>query len=72
LLNSNYDAQTDSYHKQSNVELTIGADMLGRVYRAATLFAPGQAPAVIECCANDSATTITIPNLDMWAILKLE
>ena len=72
LLNSNYDPQTDSYHKQSNVELTIEADMLSRVYRSATLFAPGQAPAAIECRASDRATTITIPNLDMWAILKLE
>lgn len=72
LLNSNYDAQSDSYHKQRNMELTIGADMLGRVYQSATLFAPGQAPVVIERRASDRASAITIPDMDMWTILKLE
>ena len=71
LLNSNYDAETDRFDIQSNVELTIGAGMLSRVYSSATLYAPGQAPAVVDCRASDSATTVTIPGLGMWAILKL-
>ena len=72
LLNSNYDAQADGYEVQSHVEVTVSETLLGRVYRSATLFAPGQAPLVLDCQATDGATTVTIPNLDMWGILKLE
>ena len=72
LLNSNYDAQTDRYDLQSNVELVIGQGMLGRVYSSATLYAPGQAPTVVDCRASAATTSVTIPSLGMWAILKLE
>ena len=72
LLNSNYEPQTDSYHVQNEVILTIAAGMLGRDYTAATLYAPGQAPVSVDCRASAGATTITILNLGMWAILKLE
>ena len=72
LLNSNYDPQTDSYDFQHDVELTIGAGMLGRAFTSATLYAPGQAPAAVDCRASDAGTVVTIQDLGMWAILKLE
>ncbi|MCE2472946.1 MAG: hypothetical protein J4G18_13860 [Anaerolineae bacterium] len=72
LLNRNYDPQTDSYRKESHVELTVERGMVGRIYTSATLFAPGQAPVAVDCRASETSTTVTIPNLGMWAILKLE
>ncbi len=72
LLNGNYDPQADHYHVQNDVELTIGAGMVGRVFATATLFAPGQAPVAVDCRASEAATTVTLPRLGMWATLKLE
>ena len=72
LLNSNYDPQTDSYRNQSHVELTVESGMVSRIYTSATLFAPGQAPVAVDCRASETSTKVTIPNLGMWAILKLE
>jgi len=72
LLNSSYDTKTDSFRVQNEVKLTIGAGMLGRDCTAATLYAPGQAPVAVECHTSAGATTISIPALGMWAILKLE
>lgn len=72
LLNGNYDPRTDSFSVKSNVELTIRETLLGRVYHAATLFALGQAPRAINCQASDGATTLIVPDLEMWGVLNLE
>ena len=72
LLNSNYDPESDSFLEQSDVKLTIDEGLLGRVYSSATLFTPGDEPVTLECLASAKATTVTIPSLYMWAILKLE
>ncbi len=72
LLNSNYDPQTDGYNVQRKVELTIRESLLGRVYRSATFFAPGQAPRAVDCRADAGATVVTFEDLPMWGIVKLE
>ena len=72
LINSSYDPQADTFHTQREVDLTIGESMLGRVFTSATLFAPGRAPIAVDCRVLDDATTVTVPHLDMWAIVKLE
>ena len=72
LLNSNYDLTTDTYESLRDVELTIAGDLMDREFTRATLYAPGEAPREIECRAIGIDTKVSLPNLDMWAIIKLQ
>ena len=72
LLNSNYYLQSDAYLNLRDVELTIAGDLLDRVFSLATLYAPGEAPREINCRAVGMDTVVSLPNLDMWAIIKLQ
>ena len=72
LLNSNYDPQTDNYQIAWGSSLTISREMTGRVYSSATFFAPGQEPIELDCNMAKDGTTIALPELEMWEIVKLE
>ncbi len=72
VLNSNYDLQSDAYESLRDVELTIAGDLLDRVFTRATLYAPGELPREIDCDAAGSETIVSLPTLDMWAIVKLQ
>ena len=72
LLNSDYDLQTDRYRTARDIRLTIKSEMMGRTFTDATLFAPGSGPKSIQCKSSANFTTVTVPSLDMWAIIKLE
>ena len=72
LLNSNYDPQRDRYTPLNNVEVAIASELLGRSFSRATLYASGQDPLDIDCRENGEATVVTVPKMDMWAIIKLE
>ncbi len=71
LLNSNYDLESDRFLTLRGFELRIANRMLGRSFSRATLYAPGSSPRAIECRADGDATVVSIPRLDMWAIVKL-
>ncbi len=71
LINSNYDPQTDAYQTLQCVELTIAESMLGRTFSKATLYRPGHEPVCLDCRAGCDSS-VTIPYMDMWAILQLE
>lgn len=71
LLNANYDADTDRYETARDIELRIDRRLLDRTFTSARLFAPGAQPREIACSVDSKATTITVPELDMWAIVQL-
>jgi len=72
LLNSNYDLESDTYKTLRKLELTIAGKLLGRPFSRATLYAPEETPRVIECSATDGDTVVSVPHMDMWAVIKLE
>jgi len=72
LLNSNYDLTSDTYESLRDVELTIAGDLLERVFSRATLYAPEEAPREIDCRAAGMDTIVSLPSVDIWAIIKLQ
>ena len=72
VLNSNYDLESDAYLNLRDVELTIAGDLLDRVFSRATLYTPGESPLDVTCRTAGVDTVVSLPNLDMWAIIKLE
>ncbi|MCY4019525.1 MAG: hypothetical protein OXG39_08970 [Chloroflexi bacterium] len=72
LLNSNYDLASDRYQTLSNIRLTIARSLLERSFSYATLYAPGKEPIVVDCQRTDDGTSIIVPELGMWGVLKLE
>jgi hypothetical protein len=72
LLNSNYDLATDRFRPLHNVRLGIGAGLLGRSFSQAKLYTPEKTPRDIECRVTGSDTLVTVPAVNMWAIVKLE
>lgn len=72
LLNSNYDPDSDCYQSVDNLRLTISQSLLERSFSRAALYAPGKQPVVVDCNSTDDGTTIIVPELQMWGILKLE
>ena len=71
LLNANYELDSDSYQVLRGLQLRIRGELLGRTFSRATLYAPGAAPQPVPCSQDDDGTTVTIPELTMWAVLAL-
>ncbi|MCY3978194.1 MAG: hypothetical protein OXG23_08845, partial [Chloroflexi bacterium] len=71
LLNSNYELETDQFRPVRDVQVEIAKEALARSYSRATMYALGTAPCPIDCRVNDERTVVTVPELDMWAIIKL-
>ncbi len=72
LLNSNYDPESDRYAALKNVTVSIAEGMLGRTFSAATLYSPAHAPIEVDCRVTDGGSSVTIPELGMWAVLQLK
>ncbi len=72
LLNSNYDPASDSYQSLDNIRLTLAQSLHTRSFASATLYAPGKQPLTLDCQWTDDETAITLPELGMWGIVKLE
>ena len=70
LLNANYDMESDSYELVS-ITLRIDSELMGRTFSRATLFAPGWLPRDVPCDADEAGTTVTVPGLEMWAVVQL-
>ena len=71
LLNANYDMDSDSYESLRDLELRVSERLLGKTFSRATLYAPGCQPRAIPCRADETGTTVTIPELTMWGVLQL-
>ena len=72
LLNSNYDPDGDRFETVRDLRLSIAQAMLKRSFSSAALYAPGKEPMVVDCQGTDDETSIIVPELGMWGILKLE
>lgn len=71
LLNANYDLETDTYNPVS-ISLALAKSLYGRTFSQVTLYTPDRDPVQLDCQVSDTKTEILIPELNMWAILKLE
>ncbi len=71
LLNSNYDIESDCYESLRDIELTISGSLLDRTFSRAMLYAPEEPPREIACRTIDSDTVLTVPQMNMWAIITL-
>ncbi len=83
LLNRDYDQRTDSMKMLKNVKVTLHRDLFGgRSFAKATLYAPPAAldrqhpgasePVSLRVEPTGSGVAITLPELDIWGIIKLE
>lgn len=72
LLNRSYDVSTDKMKKQSGVLIGLDNELFGnRKLREATFIAPQCKPEQLRFKAQPDGVYITIPELDIWGILKL-
>ncbi|MXX51215.1 MAG: hypothetical protein F4Z39_09345 [Chloroflexi bacterium] len=71
LLNANYDFDTDKYKPARDFDLRLESRLLNRTFTNAWLYAPGVEARKIACRADSQATIITVPELEMWAIVQL-
>ena len=72
LVNKNYQPATESMMKQEDFRVVFAGSLYGRVFSKATLYAPGQDPMDIDTRDLGDATELTVPQLNLWAILRLE
>lgn len=72
LINRNYRMEADTFAIQRGFTVTLAKSLYGKTFSAATLYSPGQEPVHLICRATRDATQVTVLELDLWAILKLE
>jgi len=72
LVNRNYVAQKDSMEPQKDFTLRLARSLFGADVDRATLYAPRQAPVELKVSRSPEGVTITVPELDLWAVLKLD
>lgn len=83
LLNRNYDEPTDSIKKLSNFTVKLDKGLFGgAAFTKAALYAPpatldrrnpgASEPTPLKIEPSDTGIVLTIPQLDLWGIVKLE
>lgn len=72
LINRAYQMDSDTFAIQRDFTITLAKSLYGKTFSAATLYAPGREPLDLACRDTGNATQVTIPELDLWAVLKLE
>ncbi len=71
LLNQDYDQDSDSMNKKSGVEVFISQRLTDGVpAEEAWIYAPGSEPAELEVIQAQGGSKVTVPALDLWAIVK--
>jgi hypothetical protein len=71
-VNRNYVLETDSAAPQREFVVRLSDDLFGAPIAGATLYAPGREPVVLAVDRADGAIRLTIPELDLWAVVALE
>jgi hypothetical protein len=71
LLNQDYDPQQDAMRAKSDIEISIRRTLVAGATRA-TLVAPGKSPQSLTLKTTPDSVTITVPMIDLWAILAIE
>ena len=72
LLSGNYLPESDSMQPLSNLTITLDDSLLHSPVIAATLLAPGREAVPCSIVRNGHGVAISVPSLDLWAMLKLE
>ena len=72
LVNRNYVSATDSMAVQRDFVLRLSDELFGAGIKRAHLYAPARKPRKLKVRRVGAGTEITIPELDFWAILRLE
>jgi hypothetical protein len=72
LLNTTYVADTDSMQVKRNCTITLADSLFGAEIARARLLVPGRESLELAVRRAPEATEITVPELDLWAVLKLE
>ena len=71
LLNQDYDPDSDSMNRKTDVEVFISQRLIGGIPAdEAWIFAPGTEPVELEVVQTEGGVKIKVPVLDLWAILK--
>ena len=72
LLNRRCDKQKDAVVAAENLTLRMRGDLFaGRKFTKAVLHSPKSEPAALALRASGETVAITVPRLDLWAILEL-
>ncbi|MEE9190602.1 MAG: hypothetical protein V3U16_07520 [Candidatus Neomarinimicrobiota bacterium] len=73
LLNRDYNAQKDTMRVKSSIELSLSRTLTdNRPVKIVTLFTPDTKPKILDVRHGRDDIIVTIPILDLWAILKIE
>ena len=72
LLSGNYLPESDSMQPLSNLIITLDDSLLHSPVIAATLLAPEREDVACSITRNGHGVSISVPSLDLWALLKLE
>jgi hypothetical protein len=73
LLNQDYDASKDKMHLKENIEVFISDKLIGNMPETSVkLYAPGQKEKTVEFQPSGDGINITLPSLNLWAIIKID
>jgi len=73
LLNQDYDEEGDRMMVKSGVEIFLSERLMdGRSPNKVTAFTPGSDPQELEISHEGQGVVVTLPELNLWAILKIE
>jgi hypothetical protein len=72
LLNRDYDPDTDSMRVKGAFKLILARSLFPEEVKGASIYAPGKQPVKLGVRRSASGVTITVPELDLWAILELD
>jgi hypothetical protein len=72
LLNQDYDAVSDRMNRKSDFELFVSRELTGgHPAGRAWIYSPGSQPAELEVERTEGGARIRLPDLDLWAIVKI-
>ena len=72
LLNQDYDPDNDRMNKKTNFDLFVGQELTGgNPAGSAWIYSPGSQPVELEVEQAAGGARINVPDLDLWAIVKI-
>lgn len=72
LLNQDYDPESDSMNEKTDFELFVHKELTGdNTAGNAWIYAPGENPLELEVEQADGGARISVPALDLWAIVSI-
>ncbi len=73
LLNQDYDAESDMMRRKAGFTVFVANKLTGdRPFTSAALFSFERRPQSLTISRSDDGIAVTIPELDLWAVLRLQ